>query len=85
MQDPNELLSRIARAGFIAKIDLRQSFWHVKLQEESQTYTGFQCEFGCFSYNKMCMGLKNASFTMQRLTDDFFVAHTTLQAPCLMM
>ena len=68
MQDPNELLSRIAGAGFISKIDFRQSFWQVKLQEESY-YTGFQCEFDCCSYKKMCMGLKNASFTMQRLID----------------
>jgi len=66
---------RIAGAGFISTIDLRQSFWQVKLQEESQKYTGFQCEFGCFSYKKICMGLKNASFTMQRLIDRLRGAH----------
>jgi len=69
MQDPSELLSRVAGARLITRIDLKKSFFQLGLEKNSQKYTGFQCEFGCFSYRTVAMGLKNSSFTMQRLID----------------
>ena len=69
MQDPSELLSRVAGARLITRIDLKMSFFQLGLEKNSQKYTGFQCEFGCFSYRTVAMGLKNSSFTMQRLID----------------
>ena len=69
MTNPSELLSRVAGARYITKIDLLCAFFQVPLSPESQKYTAFQTPFGTFSYKVMPMGLKFASATCQRLID----------------
>ena len=69
MNDPSELISRVAGARFVTRIDLFKAFWQIPLSEESQKYTGFQTHCGKYSYKNLPMGLKCASFTCQRLLD----------------
>lgn len=68
MNNVNELLSRVAGAKFLTKIDLKSSFFQINLSPESQKYTSFQTPIGTFSYCVMAMGLKCASATCQRIT-----------------
>jgi len=70
MNNANELLSRIAGAAYVTKLDTNKFFFQIPLSQESQTFTGFQMPFGTFSYVIMPMGLlKCASATGQRLMD----------------
>jgi len=69
MNDPNELLSRVAGGKYLTRVDLRKAFFQVNLSKRSQKYTAFHTPFGVFSYRRMAMGLKCASFTAQRLLD----------------
>jgi len=69
MTNANELLSRVAGAKYLTKIDLRSAFFQIELTPNSQQYTGFQTPFGTFSYVSMAMGLKGASSTCQKLMD----------------
>jgi len=69
MNNMSDLLSRVAGARYLTKIDLRQSFFQVPLSKESRKFTGFQTHIGTFSYRMMPMGLKCASATCQRMID----------------
>jgi len=69
MTRTDELLSRVAGARFLTKIDLKQAYFQINLTPESRKYTGFYTPFGSFSYVSTPMGLKSASSTCQRLMD----------------
>jgi len=69
MTNSEELLSRVAGARYLTKIDLTKSYLQIPLSKESQKYTCFQTPFGVFRYLTMPMGLKCASATCQRLMD----------------
>ena len=71
MNNANGLLSRIAGAAYVTKLDMNKFFFQIPLSQERQTFTGFQTPFGTFSYMTMPMGLKCASATGQRLMDIF--------------
>jgi len=53
----------------ISTIDLVSAFFQVKVETNSQKYTGFQTPFGTFSYLRMPQELKAAPSTCQRLMD----------------
>lgn len=42
MNTANELLSRIAGAAYVTKLDMNKFFFQIPLSEQSQTFTGFQ-------------------------------------------
>ena len=69
MTDPKELLSRVAGATFLTKIDLKSAFFQLPLEPSSQKFTGFITPWGVFSYIYMPVVLKCASATCQRLMD----------------
>ena len=69
MNDTSELVSRVAGARFVTKLDLSKAYFQIPITEESQKYTGFIAHCGKFSYKVLPMGLKCASFTCQRLLD----------------
>jgi len=69
MTNADELLSRVAGAKYLTKIDLTKSYLQIPLSKESQKYTSFQTQWGVFRYLAMPMGLKCASATCQRLMD----------------
>ena len=70
MTRTDELLSRVAGARYLTKLDLKQAYFQIDLTPESRKYTGFYTPFGSFSYvSTTPMGLKSASSTCQRLMD----------------
>ena len=69
MTRTDELLSRVAGARYLTKLDLKQAYFQIDLTPESRKYTGFYTPFGSFSYVSTPMGLKSASSTCQRLMD----------------
>jgi len=69
MNDLSDLISRVAGARFLSRIDLCKAFFEIGLSEESQKYTGFISHCGKYKYLVLPMGLKCASFTCQRLID----------------
>jgi len=71
MMNANELLNRVAGGRYITRLDLKSAYFQIPLSKESQKYTGFQTEFGVFSYRMMPTGISGASFTCQRLMDRF--------------
>jgi len=69
MNDPDKLLSRVAGGKYLTRLDLHKAFFQINLSKRSQKYGSFHTPFGVFSYRRMAMGLKCASFTAQELLD----------------
>jgi hypothetical protein len=82
MNNPAEILSRVAGAKFVSTIDLNSAFYQVRLEENSRKYTAFRCFCGTFEFLRGGFGLKNMPKTFQKLINkilrgchDFAEAH----------
>lgn len=67
MNNPSEILSRVAGTKFISTIDLNSAFYQVKLEENSRKYTAFRCFCGSYEFLRGGFGLKNMPKTFQKL------------------
>jgi hypothetical protein len=82
MNNPAEILSRVAGAKFVSTIDLNSAFYQVRLEENWRKYTAFRCFCGTFEFLRGGFGLKNMPKTFQKLINkilrgchDFAEAH----------
>ena len=69
MTNQNEMISKIATAKWLSRIDLSRAYFQVMLTPESQPLTAFQTDIGTFSYVRIPMGLCSSAATYQRLMD----------------
>lgn len=67
------ILSRLGRAKFMSKIDLKDAYLQIPLTERSKEKTAFFVRgHGVWQFVTMPFGLVNCSATMQRLMDTLF-------------
>jgi hypothetical protein len=52
MNNPSEILSRVAGAKLISTIDLNSAFYQLKSEENSRKYTAFRCFCGSYEFFK---------------------------------
>lgn len=55
------LLARLGNKNYFTKLDLKNSFWLIKLHEDSQKYTGFSIEGHTFVFKVVPFGLSTSS------------------------
>lgn len=68
----DDLLERLNNKKFFSKLDLKNAFFHVSMNEESVKYTSFITPLGQFEFLKMPFGLKNAPSTFQMFINKVF-------------
>ncbi|XP_031783173.1 uncharacterized protein LOC116416909 [Nasonia vitripennis] len=74
------ILDRLRCARYLSKIDLRQAYFQVKMEESSKKYTAFAVPgYGLWQFTRMPFGLINAPMTLQRLVDTLFGPEDTPQ------
>ena len=56
-----DLLPELSDAKVFSKCDVKNAFWHVKLDEASSYLTTFETPFGRYKWNKMPFGISPAS------------------------
>ena len=68
----SDIYARLAKSKLFSKIDLKAAYHQVPVDEKSIKYTAFICEFGCYEYLVMPMGIKNAPAWFQRFMVETF-------------
>ena len=67
------ILDKLRRAKYNSKVDLKNAYFQVALNEDSRQYTAFAVPgFGLWQFKRMPFGLTNAPATFQRLIDALF-------------
>ena len=67
------IVDKLRRAKYIFKVDLKNAYFQVALDEESRQYTAFAIPgAGLWQFKRMPFGLTNAPATFQSLIDALF-------------
>lgn len=68
----DDLLERLGNKSVFSKLDLKNGFYHVFMNEESVRYTSFITPLGQFEFLRMPFGLKNAPSIFQMFINKVF-------------
>ncbi|XP_046869310.1 uncharacterized protein LOC124461953 [Drosophila willistoni] len=68
----DDLLDKLGDKRFFSKLDLKDGYFHVFMEENSVKYTSFVTPLGQFEFLRMPMGLKNSSSVFQRFVNKIF-------------
>ena len=69
----DSILDKLRKARYLSKIDLKQAYFQVPMDENSKKYTAFSVPgSGLWQFKRMAFGLTNAPSTFQRLIDAIF-------------
>lgn len=66
----DETLARLGHAKFFTKLDIRQAFHRIRMNEEDEDLTTFRTRFGSFKYRVMPFGLTNGPASYQHFMND---------------
>ena len=66
----DETLARLSHAKFFTKLDIRQAFHRIRINEEDEDSTTFRIRFGSFKYRVMPFGLTNGPVSHQHFMND---------------
>ena len=69
MRTIDDVLEELKGARFFTRLDARNGFWHVKLDEESSYLTTFETPFGKYRWTRMPFGVSVAPEEFQRRID----------------
>lgn len=72
MRNVADFVNELHGCTIFSKIDLKSAFWQVPMSAESIAKTAITTPFGLYEFTLMPFGLRNASQTFQRLTDNIF-------------
>ena len=69
----DSILDKLRRARYLTKIDLKQAYYQIPMEQSSRKYTAFAVPgLGLWQFKRMPLGLTNAPMTFQRLVDSLF-------------
>ena len=64
------MLPKLTNAKIFSKLDVREAYWHVRLDEESSKPTTMITPFGQYRWRRLPFGLKVSSEIFQRKLDE---------------
>ncbi|XP_056003410.1 uncharacterized protein K02A2.6-like [Ostrea edulis] len=68
----DDILPQLSKARIFTKLDVKEAFWHVKLNEESSRLTTMITPFGRYRWARLPFGLKVSNEIHQRKLDEAF-------------
>ena len=66
----DETLTRLSQAKVFTKLDIRQAFYRIRMNPESEDLTTFRTRYGAYKYKVLPFGLTNGPATYQRYMND---------------
>ena len=66
----SETLSSLFRARVYTKLDIRQAFYRIRMDPDSEDLTTFRTRYGAYKCKVLLKGLTNSSATYQRYLND---------------
>lgn len=66
----DDVLPKLREAKVFSKLDVREAYWHVRLDEESSKLTTMITPFGRYQWKRLPFGLKVSSEIFQRKLDE---------------
>lgn len=72
----NELMTRLSKAKYLTKIDIRHAFNRIRMATEAdEDLTTFRTRFGSYKYRVLPFGLTNGPATFQNFINDTFMEY----------
>lgn len=68
----DELTAKLKSVRFFSVLDLKDGFWHVKLDAQSQNLCTFATPFGNYKFLRMPFGIKSGPKVFQRKNNEIF-------------
>ena len=68
----DELKERVRGTKYFNKIDLKNSYYPIRIKQGDEWKTAFRCRYGLFEYTDMPFGLSNALATFQGMINHIF-------------
>lgn len=65
-----DVLPKLANTRVFSKLDIKEAFWHVRLDEDSSYLTTMMTHFGRYRWNRLPFGLKVSSEIFQHKLDE---------------
>lgn len=67
-----EIKLKLSGKSYFSVLDLKDGFWHVKLDQESSHYCTFSSPFGCYRFLRLPFGIKVAPELFQKINSEVF-------------
>lgn len=68
----NEIVSKLTNKKLFSVMDLKESFYHLRLDEKSSDYCTFNTVFGMYKFNRLPFGVSNAAEIFQKVNENNF-------------
>jgi len=68
----DELTEKLCNKHYFTVLDLKDGFWHVKLDDKSSKLCTFSTPFGCYKFNRLPFGLNMAPKYFQKINSENF-------------
>ena len=78
-------MDRLLKAKVFMKLDLCNTYYHIRIQEGDEWKTAFRMWYGYFEYMVMPFGLANAPATFQAYINRALLVLLMLLASCILM
>ncbi|UYV78462.1 hypothetical protein LAZ67_16001480, partial [Cordylochernes scorpioides] len=70
-----QIIDRLSQSKIYTILDVKNAYWHIPIDEKDRHKTSFVTQFGCYEWNRLPYGLKNAPSQFERIMKSVFTKH----------
>ncbi|UYV68139.1 hypothetical protein LAZ67_5003162, partial [Cordylochernes scorpioides] len=70
-----QIINRLSQSKIYTILDVKNAYWHIPIDEKDRHKTSFVTQLGCYEWNRLPYGLKNAPSQFERIMKSVFTKH----------
>ncbi|UYV72011.1 hypothetical protein LAZ67_9001548, partial [Cordylochernes scorpioides] len=70
-----QIIDRLSQSKIYTILDIKNAYWHIPIDEKDRHKTSFVTQLGCYEWNRLPYGLKNAPSQFERIMKSVFTKH----------